>query len=165
MDVSLIDEPAGDGRIAVDAAIAQEGPVPADILQLVQIDFRRQDFFLVMGGLCQHAAKGVCDEGASPEFQSSALGFVATDIAGFESDSIDDSYIDAIGDCMRALDGSPRIVLRFAEFRFLRRMPADRSWIEEHDGACNAVSRAPSGYHWSQQTSAPILPACVSKDR
>ena len=28
---------------------------------------------------------------------------------------------------------------------------------------CRAVRRAPSGYHWSQQTSTPTLPACMSK--
>jgi hypothetical protein len=44
-----------------------------------------------------------------------------------------------------------------APFVLLGRMPADGGRIEEHLGAEQAVIRAASGYHWSQQISTPIV--------
>ena len=85
-------------------------------------------------------------------------GAVAAHIAVLVPDAVHAGHIDAVGDGVRALDGLPRIVLRRAELVFLCRVPADGGGIKQHLAPCSAVSRAPSGYHWSQQTSVPTRP-------
>ena len=64
---------------------------------------------------------------------------------------------DAVGDRVRALHRPPGVDLRRAALRLLGRMPADRRRIEQDLGAEQAVMRAASGYHWSQQISTPIV--------
>ena len=65
----------------------------------------------------------------------------------------------AVGDGVAALDRLPRGVLLRAVLRLLGREPADRGRIEEDLARPrSAVSRAASGYHWSQQMSTPIRP-------
>ena len=46
-----VNHAAGDGRIAVDAAVAQKGPVAANIFQVMQVDFAEQNFFFVVRSL------------------------------------------------------------------------------------------------------------------
>ncbi len=54
-----IDQPAGDAAIAVDAAIAQEGPIAPDVFQRLQVDFTYQDLFFVVRGLCNDPPEGI----------------------------------------------------------------------------------------------------------
>ncbi len=58
--------------------------------------------------------------------------FVAANVAGLEADAIGHRNVHTVGDGVRALDCSPRIILRLAVLRFLVRMPADRRGIEQH---------------------------------
>ena len=86
--------------------------------------------------------------------------------APFVADAVDRGDEDAVGDGVRALDGFPRAVLRGAVLRFLGRVPADGRRVDEHVGALQrGEPRAPSGYHWSQQTSVPTLPNRVGNTR
>ena len=78
----------------------------------------------------QHAAKRIAKKRSAPEFQSMARSRFAPYIPGFKSDSIHYRNINSIGDGMSALNRAPGIVLRLAELRFLRRMPANRRRIK-----------------------------------
>ncbi len=49
----------------------------------------------------------------------------------FETDAVHHCDIHSVGDGVRALDGSPGIVLGYAEFCLFSRMPADRRGIEK----------------------------------
>ena len=48
------------------------------------------------------------------------------------SHAIHHRHVHAVGDGVGALNGAPGIVLRLAELRFLRGMPADRGGIEQN---------------------------------
>ena len=113
----------------------------------------------------QHATEGIAEKRSAPEFEALARSRLAADVAGFKSDAVHHRDIDAVGDGMGALDGAPGVVLGHTELGLLRGMPADCGRIEQHCAPCKAVRRAPSGYHWSQQTSVPSRPALVSRAR
>ena len=51
------------------------------------------------------------------------------------TDPVDGCHVNAVRDGVGALDGLPGARLSRAEFRFFRRMPADRGGIEEDAGA------------------------------
>src|ERR1700704_2710606 len=74
-----IQQSAGDGSVGVDAAIAKEGPVAADVFQVVQVHFAEQNHFFVVRRFGYHAAKGIAKEGASPELESLARSGIAAD--------------------------------------------------------------------------------------
>ena len=44
----LVDQPVGNGCVAVDASIAQKGPVAPDVFECLQIDVANQDLFAVV---------------------------------------------------------------------------------------------------------------------
>src|SRR6266496_1137431 len=67
-----VDQPAGDRRIGIDPPVAQEWPVAAGIFQHAHINFSQHNFFFVVGGLSEHAAKRISEERASPEFETFA---------------------------------------------------------------------------------------------
>jgi hypothetical protein len=50
---------AGDGSVTVDSAVAKEGPVAANVLDMMQINLAKQNLFLVVRSFREHAAKGV----------------------------------------------------------------------------------------------------------
>ena len=54
-----VDKPLCNGRVAVDAAVAQEGPVPADFFQLAQVNLSDQNFFFVVRALGNDSSKGI----------------------------------------------------------------------------------------------------------
>src|ERR1700730_16861223 len=138
-----IDQPVGDVGIAVDAAVAQEGPVASDVFQNAEVDLAHQNFLVVVRGLSDNAAERVAEKGASPEFKAISRDRVAPYVSGFMSHSIYHSHEHAIGNGMGALNGSPSIMLRLAELSFLRGMPADRRRKEEHQRALQrGMSRA-----------------------
>src|SRR5579872_3929580 len=117
--------------VAVDAAVAQKRPVPANVFQFPQVALRQQDFLLVVGGFGQDASKGVAQEGASPKLQALARRAAAPDIAPLMSHPVDDAHKNAVGNGVRTLDGAPGIVLRGPELLFLLRMPADGGGIKQ----------------------------------
>src|SRR5882672_7584258 len=127
-----IEQTIGDGGVGVDAAVAEEWPVAADVFEGLQVDVAHEDFFAVVRGFGQDAAKGIAEEGCAPEFESLAGGGLAADVAGFEADAIHDCYVDTVGDSVGALNGPPGIVLGYAELGFLGGMPADCGGVEKN---------------------------------
>src|SRR5579862_6039562 len=103
----LVDKPAGDGRVTVDAAIAQKRPVAANIFKRLKVDFADQDFLAVVGGFGQHAAEGIAEERSAPEFQTLAGSRLSADVAGFEADAIHNGDLNSVGNGVRALNGAP----------------------------------------------------------
>src|ERR1019366_2247564 len=120
-----------DGRIGINAAVAEERPVPANLLDAAGIAFHNQDFFLVRGRFGEHLSKRIANEGMAPEFEA-ALG------SAFESDAIHGRNEHAVGNGMGTLDGAPRVELRGAEFLLLGWMPANRGRIKENVGCSEA---------------------------
>src|SRR6201997_180549 len=57
-----VDEPAGYGGVAINAPVAQKGPVAPNVFQLSQVDLGRKNLFLVVRSHCQHATEGIGGE-------------------------------------------------------------------------------------------------------
>ena len=106
-------------------------------LDLVQVHFREQDFFVVAAGFGQNLSRRSRDKTLPPEFDA-----IATD--GFlQADAIGGGHITTVRDSVAALDQFPGRMLIGAILGFLFRMPADGGWIEENFGALqNRQSRA-----------------------
>ena len=82
----------------------------------------------------------------------------------FVAHAIDRAHVHAVGDRVAPLDRLPGGLLLRAVLRLLRWEPADGGRDRTGSAApLSAVSRAASGYHWSQQTSTPIRPNFVSQ--
>jgi len=122
----------GDGAIAVYAAVAQEGPVAANVFDAFEIDFTDQHFFFVVGAFDQNCAEWITQERPAPELEAGARRRVSAHVAGFVPNAVHDGNIHAIGDGMGALNRFPGIVLGGAVLLLLSGMPADRSRIEQH---------------------------------
>src|SRR6266849_3459210 len=88
------------GGVGVNAAVAQEGPVAANILDAARVALDHKDFFLVGGGLGEHLPEWIGHEGMPPEFKTVLR-------SALESDAIDSGDKNPVGDGMRALDGAP----------------------------------------------------------
>src|SRR5690348_15215529 len=127
-----VQEAMRDGTVAVDAAVAQERPVATNVLELPQVHFTDQNVFVVVWRLRQHLAEGVAEKRTAPEFQASTGRTLAANVAGFVTHTVDYSDVNTISNGMRALDGAPGIVLCVPVLRLFRRVPADRSRIEQH---------------------------------
>jgi hypothetical protein len=126
---------AGDGSVAVDTPVAQKGPVAANVFQMMQVNFAKQNFFLVVRTLGEYAAKGVAEKRPSPEFKPFARYGIAANVSGLEADTIHDANINAISNSVCPLDGAPGIVLCRAEFGLLRRMPSDSRGVKKNAGS------------------------------
>src|SRR5581483_6715827 len=131
-DIVLVDETAGDRGVTVDTAVAQEWPVAADVLERLQVDFAHQNFFSVMGTLGEHSPERIAEKRSAPEFESLAGRGLAADVAGFETDAVDDRDVNSVGDGVGSLNGAPGIVLRYAELSLLGRMPSDCGGIKKN---------------------------------
>jgi hypothetical protein len=57
--IPSIDHPARNRGIAVDPAIAQKRPIPADVFERLQINFAHQNLLFVMRSLGNHSAEGI----------------------------------------------------------------------------------------------------------
>src|ERR1039458_3963444 len=130
-----VNHATGDGSVTVDAAVAQEGPVAANLLQLMQVYFAEQNFFLIVRSFGQHAPEGIAEERPSPEFEAFAGRGIAANVASLEADAIHHANINAVCDGVRPLDGAPGVVLRLAEFRLLRGMPSDGRGVKQNAGS------------------------------
>src|SRR6267154_3434999 len=113
-------------RVRVDAAVAQERPIAAHLLDPGGIDLRQYERF-VGRGLGHDDAERIAHERMAPEFDAGALAAQA-----LETDTIDRGDPAAIGDRVAALNRFPRIELLLAELLLLRRMPADGGGVEQN---------------------------------
>src|SRR5271156_7150362 len=100
--------------VGVDAAVAQEGPVAADLLDLREVAFGQQRFLGGGAGARDYFAEWIGDERVAPEFQLT-----------FDADAIYRRDEDAVGDRVAALDRLPRIDLLRAHFFGLAMPPSD----------------------------------------
>src|SRR5690349_1651781 len=114
-----------DAAIAINAAVAQEGPVAADVFQMLQIALADQDLFLVVRSFHDDASKRIAEKRSTPEFQALAVRAIAADIAVLMADTIHNADKNTIRDGVSALDGPPCIMLGHAELGFFIGMPAD----------------------------------------
>ena len=128
----LVDQPVCDRPIGVDATVAQEGPVAANVFQCFQIHIADENLLAVVRGFGEHSAEGIAEERSAPELESLAGGRLAANVAGFEADSVHDRDVDSVGNRVRALDGAPGIVLSDAKLGLLRRMPSDGRRVKEN---------------------------------
>src|SRR4051794_5904244 len=72
-----IEKTLGDGRVGIDAAVAQERPVAARVLEEGQVNFADNDLFLFVRGLGEDASERVGQKAAAPELQPRSVGAVA----------------------------------------------------------------------------------------
>src|SRR5438128_2652806 len=78
-----IEEPLGKGRIGVDAAVAEEGPVAAGLLLELGVAGGDDDLFGIVPGAREDSAEGIGQERAAPELQAAAgRSFVADPVDG-----------------------------------------------------------------------------------
>src|SRR6202035_4453918 len=95
-EADSINQPVCDLAIAVDATVAQERPIAANLFHGSQIDRADQDFFFVMRAFRDDMAEGVAEKRSSPKFQSVSRGRGAADVAVFMSDAVYHRYVDSI---------------------------------------------------------------------
>src|SRR5436309_14152731 len=76
----FVNHAAGDGSVGVDAAIAEEGPIAANLFQMAQVNFADQDFLFVMRCFCQNSTERIAEERSSPELESLAGSRIAADV-------------------------------------------------------------------------------------
>src|SRR6266480_4033963 len=120
------EEPVLNVAVGVNAAVAQERPVAAYLLDPGEIDLSQHERF-VRSGLGQDDAERIAYERMAPEFDARALAAQA-----LEPDTIDRGDPAAIGDRVAALNRFPRVELLLAVLLFLRRKPADRRGVEQN---------------------------------
>src|SRR4029077_12590106 len=106
--------------------------------------------------LGDNSAKRIAEERAAPEFQSSAGSGVAPDVTGFKSHTVDDGDVDAIGDGVGTLNGSPGIMLSCPELGLFRGMPSNGGGIKQHVGALQSGNACAFGI--------PLVPAHERSD-
>ena len=135
MPASSKKKPFGNPFVGIHAAVAQEGPVAARLLDQRAIDLAQHDLFRIVPGLGDDAAEGIGQKAAAPELDSLPFGAtsvaVASDLAMLQTHAVHGSYVDAVGDGVRALDGPPRVKLCGAELVLLCRVPADGRGIKQ----------------------------------
>src|SRR5438105_10458665 len=129
---SLIYKAMGNRAVAINAAIAQEGPIAPDLFHRLQINLADQYLFFIVQAFGQHLSKGIAQERSAPEFQSGAGRRLAAHISVLMTHAIYHCHIHTVSDGMGALNGSPGIMLASAVLRFFRRMPADGRGIEQY---------------------------------
>ena len=130
-----IEKALRDGRVRIDAAVAQKGPVAARVFNQAEVDLADQNLLCVMRGLGDDAAKRIGQKAAAPELEARPGGAIAANVAMLVADAVHAGHVDAVGDGVGALDGLPRVVLRCAKLVFLCRVPADGGGIEQNFGA------------------------------
>ena len=123
----LFAEPAiREWAVGVDAAIAQERPVAANVFTFCGVALDDQNFFLIVGGFGDELAERISHERIPPKFQAGVtLGRVA-----FVAHAIYDRDVNTISNGVGALDGAPGVELGCAELGFFFRMPANAGRVE-----------------------------------
>lgn len=138
--------------VGVDAAVAEERPIASGFFALGGVALDDEDFFFVVGGFGEDAAEGIGDEGISPEFEAG----IAVLRLALVADAIDNGDVDAISDCVSALNGAPGVELSGAELSFFVGMPADAGGIE------NYLRALQSGE--ARTLRIPLIPANLNAD-
>src|SRR5689334_16686804 len=110
--------PRQNRRVRIDAAIAQEGPIAACVLDQLRVAHGGEDLG-ALPGFGENAAEGVGDEGVAEELDPFSAGFVLV------PDAIGRRDEDSVGDGMCALDRAPRVLLCLPELLLLGGVPAD----------------------------------------
>src|SRR3954464_2795149 len=95
------------------------------LVNALPIEFRGKDLLSINRTLGNDFAVRPANKALAPEFNPIAAGrrFVADAIGGCD--------VTAVRHRVTALDQLPRRMLRFTEFFFFFRMPADRRWVEK----------------------------------
>src|SRR5438876_6904936 len=125
---SPVEQPLGDRRVGIDAAVAEEGPVAPHLLLVGEVALDDEDRLGVARGLLQHDAERVTDERRAPELEA-AVG------RALVPDPVRGRHADAVGDRVRALHGLPGGDLRLAVPGLLAPVPADGGWAGRAAGA------------------------------
>src|SRR5262245_18725582 len=120
---SSVEEALRDGRVSVDAPVAEKGPVAPHVLLVRAVALDDEHCLVRPRGLGQHDAEGVADERRAPELESAVR-------CSLVSDPVHCGHLHAVGDGVRALHHLPRGHLPFAMRRLLAGLPADRGGIE-----------------------------------
>src|SRR5205085_1523895 len=115
-------------RIGVNAAIAQERPVAADLLDAAAVAFHDERLFAILRRFRQHLAERIGNEGRAPKLEAAIRGALKTD-------TVYGGDIDAVRNGVRTLDRAPCVVLGCSVLLFFSRMPADGGRIEQHVSA------------------------------
>ena len=133
----LIQEPAGDAAVSVDAAVAQEWPVLTGNFYFLAVKIGVEDLFAVMGGLSKDAPERVRYERSSPELKAGGGGVVARafdkhtfvlHISMLMPYPVDGADEDAVGNRVGTLDGLPGVVLALAELSLFRSGASRSRW-------------------------------------
>src|SRR5262245_27117980 len=95
---SLVDEPAGDAVVRVDAPVAQERPALALALDLGQVDVGEEQRLAIGRTLDEDPPVRRRDEALAPELDAARAGGV-----GLEAGAVDRDHEAAVGDRVRAL--------------------------------------------------------------
>ena len=123
LEKMLVDQPFGEIAIGVDAAVAEEGPVGAGLVDFAEVEFDDEGFVFFDAGFGEDFAGGAGDEALAPELDAVAGEF-------FVADTIGDGNVAAVGDRVAALNDFPGVVLFFV-LGFFCGMPADGCWVEQ----------------------------------
>src|SRR5579872_3539624 len=67
--LALIQPSIQNRSVRVDSAVAQEGPVAADLFDAARVAIRDQNFFAIAGSLGDHLAEGVGHKGRAPDLE------------------------------------------------------------------------------------------------
>src|SRR5271165_6273293 len=67
-----VEETPHDAAVGVDAPVAQERPVPADILLVPRVAFDQDQFLALVRGPVEHAAERIAEKRGAPELQAAA---------------------------------------------------------------------------------------------
>ncbi len=144
--------------VGVDAAVAQEGPVAARLSCELRVALGDQDLLASCGALARTRPNGSATNEPPQNSMPPPCRRASRGRRGYGRD------VHAVGDRVRRAGSSPRRRAGLAVLGLLGRVPADRGRDRRGSPApLSAVSRAASGYHWSQQTSVPTRPTFVSK--
>ena len=156
-----VDHAAGDRSVAVDAAVAQKRPVAANCLPGASNRLRRAEFLPCRGKLRRARGRRDRRKTIRPRIR------VPCQARNCRECCRSQSRRDSPRRRKRRWQSRARAescARHRAAPRQTRPSPPDASrspWDKTRMLApCSAVRRAPSGYHWSQQTSVPIFPAC-----
>ena len=102
----LVQEPLRDGRVGVDAAVAQERPVAADLFHAPSDRPRRSESLPDRASLRQHAAERISQKNEPPQNSRPGPGADCLARRRSRAHAIHRRDINAVGDRVRALDRS-----------------------------------------------------------
>src|SRR5690348_18508869 len=124
---AVVEEPAHNAAVGVDAAIPQKRPAAADLFDAREIHLGDEDRFPVRRRLREDRAERIGDERGAPELDPIAVPARRRLVA----DAVHRRHVAPVRDGVSALNGAPGVELFRAVRGSLLRMPADGSGIEQ----------------------------------